>query len=179
MAHIHLPGGLPGIRSLAAFRPQTGKPLYQLAQVLLRGPSGLSTAERELIAAYVSSLNDCLFCELSHAAAARQLYGSEANIVDCVIGHEDGPTISPKLQALLVIAAKVRENGKAVLPEDIEQARQEGASDSDLHDTVLIAAAFSMFNRYVDGLGTLTPADPSEYLEMGVRLAEHGYVPPG
>ena len=178
MNYISLPPGLHGIRSLAEFRPETGRPLYQLAQVLLRGPSDLSPAERELIAAYVSSLNTCAFCELSHAAAARQLFREEAPLVDCVIGNQEDPRISPKLRALLNIAARVRESGKAVTPEDISEARKQGATDRELHDTVLIAAAFSMFNRYVDGLGTTTPADPSEYLAMGIRLAEHGYVPP-
>ena len=60
--------------------------------------------------------------------------------------------------------------------DDIARARAEGATDVEIHDTVLIAAAFCMFNRYVDGLATLTPADPAAYDDMGRRMAEHGYV---
>jgi len=77
MAHIKTTEGVPGIRSLALFRPETGKPLYELVQVLLRGESSLSEAERELIAVYVSYRNDCMFCMKSHAAAARCLLGDE------------------------------------------------------------------------------------------------------
>jgi alkylhydroperoxidase family enzyme len=114
----------------------------------------------------------------SHAAAARELYGEKSQIVDCVIRGEDTPLLSEKMKALLVIAGKVRENGKKVKPEDIEAARNAGAGDRDIHDTVLIAATFSMFNRYVDGLATLTPDDDTAYAEMGKRIATKGYVPP-
>ncbi len=178
MAYIAVPEGVPGIRSLALFRPETGKPLYDLAQVLLRGPSPLTPAERELIAAHVSALNNCTFCMSSHAAAARELFGEEREIVDCVIGNNPSGFMSDKLKALLHIAGKVQQSGKHVMSEDIEEARKFGADDRDIHDTVLIAATFSMFNRYVDGLATLTPDDPKEYEPMGKRLASMGYLSP-
>ena len=160
------------------FRPETGQPLYDLAQVLLRGESPLTEAERELIAAYVSYLNDCMFCSSSHAAAARCLYGSEKNTVDEVLKDMQHSNASDKLKALLHIAGKVQVLGKEVTPEDIAAARALGANDREIHDTVLIAATFCMFNRYVDGLASLTPTDPEVYKEMGVRLAEKGYVTP-
>ncbi|GAO42557.1 carboxymuconolactone decarboxylase family protein [Flavihumibacter petaseus] len=178
MAHIELEAGVPGIRSLALFRPETAGPLYALAEVLLRGPSTLSPAERELIAAYVSSRNNCVFCMSSHAAAARCLFGDEAGTVDAVLEDVSHAPISEKLDALLNIAGKVQILGKQVLPVDVEKARAAGADDRAIHDTVLIAATFSMFNRYVDGLATLTPTDPETYAAMGKRLAEHGYNPP-
>ncbi len=178
MAHIKLPDGVPGVRSLAMFRPDTGKHLYDLVQVLLRGQSPLSPAERELIASHVSAGNNCRFCTDSHAAAARELYGEMSRIVDCAIHGGDTSLLTEKMRALLVIAGKVRENGKKVRPEHIEAARSAGANDRDIHDTVLIAATFSMFNRYVDGLATLTPTDDAIYAEMGKRLAIQGYVPP-
>lgn len=178
MAHITVEEGLPGIRSLVNFRPETGKPLYELAQVLLRGPSPLSEAERELIAAHVSKRNDTMFCMMSHAAASRHLYGDNKNIVDDVLKNAGGANISQKLKALLRIASKVQILGKEVLPEDIEAARNEGANDREIHDTVLIAAAFSMYNRYVDGLASFTPTDEKEYEAMGIRMAEKGYVEP-
>ena len=177
MAHIQVPEGVPGIRSLVMFRPETGKPLYDLAQVLLRGESPLTEAERELIAAYVSKRNDTVFCVMSHAAAARCLYGPEKNIVDEVLEDMQHSHISDKMKALLTIAGKVQVLGTEVMPGDIETARTFGANDREIHDTVLIAAAFSMFNRYVDGLATFTPEEPEVYDEMGKRMAE-GYVMP-
>ncbi|HLY72398.1 MAG TPA: peroxidase-related enzyme [Puia sp.] len=177
MAHIQVAEGVPGIRSLVMFRPETGKPLYELAQILLRGESTLSEAERELIAAYVSSRNQCMFCMSSHAAASRCLYADEKNIVDEVLKDLRQAKISDKLKALLHIAGKVQILGKAVTPDDVALARQLGATDREIHDTVLIAAAFSMFNRYVDGLASFTPTDPAVYEEMGKRMSK-GYVLP-
>lgn len=177
MAHIQVPEGVPGIRSLVMFRPETGQHLYELAQVLLRGESPLSEGERELVAAYVSSRNECMFCMSSHAAASRCLYGDEKNIVDDVLNDVDHAHISNKLKALLHIAGKVQVLGKEVTEEDIAKARKEGAGDREIHDTVLIAATFSMFNRYVDGLASWTPTEPEVYEEMGRRMAK-GYVMP-
>ena len=175
MAHIHVTEGVPGIRSLVLFRPETGKHLYELAQVLLRGESPLREAERELIAAYVSYLNDCMFCMNSHAAAARCLYGDEKNVVDDVLKDKRPSNVSDKMKALLNIAGKVQILGKEVKPVDIALARSLGADDREIHDTVLIAATFCMFNRYVDGLASFTPTDPAIYEEMGKRMAK-GYV---
>jgi uncharacterized peroxidase-related enzyme len=177
MAHINVPEGVPGIRSLVMFRPETGKHLYELAEVLLRGESPLSQADRELIAAYVSSRNECMFCMSSHAAAARCLYGEDDTTVDDVLKDMQQANISPKMKALLNIAGKVQILGKEVKTADIEAARAEGATDKELHDTVLIAASFSMFNRYVDGLASLTPTDPEAYKEMGKRMVQ-GYALP-
>ena len=178
MAYINVPEGVSGIRSLVLFRPETGKPLYELAQVLLRGESPLTPAERELIATHVSSRNNCVFCMSSHAAAARELFGEQRNLVDCVIEDGTQAPVSPKMKALLNIAGKVQQSGKAVTEEDVAEARRQGASNRDIHDTVLIAAAFSMFNRYVDGLASFTPTDSKAYEEMGQRMATLGYVLP-
>ena len=177
MAHIKVEDGVPGIRSLVMFRPETGKPLYDLAQVLLRGSSPLSEAERELIAAYVSYRNDCMFCMSSHAAAARCLYGDEKNIVDEVLLDMQQSNVSDKMKALLNIAGKVQVLGKEVTPEDVADARASGAGDREIHDAVLIAASFSMFNRYVDGLASFTPTDPAVYEEMGKRMAKGYSIP--
>jgi uncharacterized peroxidase-related enzyme len=178
MAHINVPEGVPGIRSLVMFRPETGKHLYELAQVLLRSSSPLSPAERELIATHVSARNNCIFCMSSHAAAARELFEDKREIVDCVIHNQSTPLLSDKMKALLNIAGKVQQSGKLVTEEDVSEARKHGAGDRDIHDTVLIAATFCMFNRYVDGLASLTPTDPKEYEPMGKRLATMGYVLP-
>ena len=178
MPHIELSSGLPGIRSLVTYRPDTGKPLYELAQILLRHDSPLSPADRELIAAYVSSLNACTFCMSSHAAAARFLYQDENQMVDIVLEDYENAPISEKLKSLLLIAGKVQADARSVLESDVAHARQHGATDRDLHDTVLIAATFCMFNRYVDGLATITPPadDLNTWAAMGERMGTRGYV---
>jgi uncharacterized peroxidase-related enzyme len=175
MPHINVDESIPGIRALFHFRPETGKSLCDLAQVLLRGDSPLTPAERELIAAYVSHLNNCSFCMNSHAAAARCLYGNNEQVVDDVLRDMQRSPVTEKMKRLLAIAARVRTSGKEVQEEDISAARAAGAGDRDIHDAVLIAAAFSMFNRYVDGLAALTPPSREDYLEMGKRMAERGY----
>jgi uncharacterized peroxidase-related enzyme len=177
MAHIALPEGLPGISSGFAFRPETAKPMRELAHVLLHEPSSLTPGERELIATYVSSQNNCYFCQTSHgAAAASHLGGNE--VVKQVKTDFQNASVSPKLKALLAIAGKVQLGGKNVTSEDVANARSLGSTDLEIHDTVLIAAAFCMYNRYVDGLGTWQPHDESMYAEMGKHLAEHGYLKP-
>ena len=177
MPYITLQEGVPGIRSLALCRPETAKPLYALVQILLRGESTLTEAERELIAAYVSYRNECMFCGSSHAAAARCLYGDDSGLVEAVLQDMRQSNISDKLKALLNIAGKVQLSGRQVLPEDVATARLSGADDREIHDTVLIAATFCMFNRYVDGLATYTPTDAAIYEEMGKRMAA-GYIAP-
>ena len=169
----------PGMRGLLQFRPQTGRPLSELAEVLLRGESPLTRGERELIAAYVSDLNRCTYCANAHGAfAAAQLPGG-ASLVDQVRADPASAPISPKLRELLHIAAATRVDGHQVTPGLIESARTEGASDVEIHDTVLIAAAFSMFNRYVDALGTLAPTDPEPYARNAAWVVRNGYVDPG
>ena len=176
MAHIRLPEGIPGILGPMAFSPETAKPLNALAEVLLRGPNSLSPADREMIATYVSSQNDCYFCQHAHGAvAAYRLNGNEKLVNDVKLNFE-GAAISGKLKALLAIAGKTQKGGKQVTAGDVARARQEGATDKEIHDTVLIAAAFCMFNRYVDGLATWAPTDREMYRENGKRLAELGYV---
>lgn len=177
MAHINLPEGYPGISAGFTFRPETAKPLRELADILLHQPNALAPGERELIAAYVSSGNCTTFCVLSHSAAAASHLG-DPSIVEKVKADFLTAPISPKLKALLVIAGKVREDGKLVTETDVHAARILGATDIEIHDTVLIAAAFSMFNRYVDGLGTWQPTDPEMYKQMGKHLAEEGYTKP-
>ncbi len=174
MPHIALPEGLPGISAGFAFRPETAKPMRDLAHILLHGPNSLTPGERELIATYVSSQNDCFFCQASHGAAAACHVGS-AEIVQQVKTDFESAPITPKLKALLAIAGKVQQDGKRVSAEDIGVAKAHGATDIEIHDTVLIAAAFCMYNRYVDGLGTWQPRDESMYVEMGKHLAEQGY----
>jgi uncharacterized peroxidase-related enzyme len=176
--HILLPEGLPGISSGFAFRPETAKPMRELAHILLHGPSTLTPGERELIATFVSTRNDCYFCQTSHGAAAAAHLGNDSKLIEEVQHDFFRAKISDKLKALLVIAGQVQQGGKNVTAESVEQARLHGATDLEIHDTVLIAAAFCMYNRYVDGLATWQPRDPAMYASMGEHLATHGYLTP-
>jgi uncharacterized peroxidase-related enzyme len=176
MAHIKLPEGMPGIVGALAFRPETAKPLLELAEVLLRGTNTLTPAERELIAAHVSHRNECTFCQLSHSAAAAAHLDGNYDLVEQIKLRPEEANISAKLKALLRIAGKVQQGGKLVSEADVARAREQGASDQEIHDTVLIAAAFCMYNRYVDGLATWQPREPEVYREMGLQLAREGYV---
>jgi uncharacterized peroxidase-related enzyme len=179
MSHIRLPEGVPGILGPMSTSPETTKPLLELAEVLLRGPNTLTSAEREMIATYVSSENDCTFCQLSHGASAAEHLGGNYKLIDQLKENFKTAPVSDKLKALLVIAGEVQKGGKHVTAEDVERARRQGATDKEIHDTVLIAAAFCMFNRYVDGLDTWQPENPEAYREMGKRLATQGYVRAG
>jgi uncharacterized peroxidase-related enzyme len=177
MAYIDTGVNQPGIVELLFYKNSTGNALSNLANALLIEKSPLSSGERELIAAYVSYLNECEFCHLSHSAAANAHLGDNGETVSCVVENFETANISAKLKQLLKIAAKVQKSGKLVTREDIETAKSSGASDEEIHDAVLIAAAFCMFNRYVDGLGT-TPAKKEEYAEMGQRMAKGYKMPP-
>lgn len=158
------------------FRPETAKPLNELVDILLRGPHPLSPGERELIATYVSSENDCRYCQTIHGAIAAHHLGGDEGTVRGVKLDPETSAVSPKMKALLAIAGKVQRGGKHVLAEDVTRAKAEGASDLEIHDTVLIAAVFCMCNRYVDGLATWAPDDPEFYRNRAAMVAASGYA---
>jgi uncharacterized peroxidase-related enzyme len=176
MAHIKVPEGLPGIRGLMAFRPETAQALNDLAEVLLRSENSLTRGERELIATYVSFLNDCFFCRNAHGGIAQHYLQCDMASLDAMLNDYVSSPIPEKIKSLLAIAASVQKGGKNVTENQIAAARNMGASDREIHDTVLIAAAFCMFNRYVDGLGTWAPADREIYVARGKQRAEEGYA---
>jgi uncharacterized peroxidase-related enzyme len=176
MPHVKLGNDSYGIRSLFEYRPETARPLCELVEVLLRGPSTLTRGERELIASYVSSLNNTSYCANIHGAFAAAQLPSGITLVDQVRADPDSAPISAKLRALLRIAAAVQQGGKNVSDQDVEAAREAGADDVEIHDTVLIAAAFCMYNRYVDGLATTLPEDPAWYATAAVDIVNNGYM---
>jgi uncharacterized peroxidase-related enzyme len=175
MPHIDVDKNLPGIRALLAFSPKTAEPIGALAEVLLRTSDSLSMADRELIGMYVSNLNDCFYCDHSHGEIAICHLDGNRALVDAIRKNYQDAPISDKLKSLFQIAAKVQQGGKFVLPDDVENARQQGATDHDIHDTVLIAAAFCMMNRYVDGLDALTPKNLESYPLRARQIVEKGY----
>lgn len=174
MPYIPLEEHLPGITGLLEYRKDTGAPIRELTQILLRGPSTLTEGERELIAMVVSSRNECKFCTAAHTAMADILLGENDTAAKVKKDITTAP-VSNKLKALLTIAAQVQQSGKNVTPEAIQKAKDNEATDIEIHDTVLIAALFSLYNRYVDGLSTITPDDPAFYDGLGARLRAHGY----
>jgi uncharacterized peroxidase-related enzyme len=178
MPHIALPAGFPGVRSLFMYSPVTAKPLNDLVQTLLHDPntSTLTPGERELIATYTSSLNECKYCANTHGAIAKYQLDGDADVVKAVMIDPAAADITPKLKALMNIAAKVQQSGRNVTSRDIAAAREEGATDNEIHDAVLIAATFCMFNRYVDGLATWAPDDPAVYDAIGKQRASEGYL---
>jgi uncharacterized peroxidase-related enzyme len=176
MPHIPLSPDMPGITGALAFKPALGAKFSAFTEELLRGPSTLTPGERELIAAYVSAGNECYFCTNSHASAAKHGLGDDGATFVAVCANIDSAPISERLRALLVIADKVRQGGREVTDAHVARARAAGADDEQLHDTVLIAAAFCMANRYVDGLDTVAPRDAAVYDQVGKRLATEGYL---
>jgi uncharacterized peroxidase-related enzyme len=179
LPHIHLEEGYPAIRSLYMYSPATAYPLNLLVQTLLHDPasSTLTPGERELIATYTSSLNHCKYCANTHGAIAKHQLGGNESVVQDIL-HQDVNTadVSDKLKVLLHIVAKVQQDGRSVTTDDIVTAKEQSATDKEIHDAVLIAAAFCMYNRYVDGLATWAPDDPLVYDAMGKQRATEGYM---
>lgn len=177
MAHINLQNDLPGIRGPMAFRPETAKPLNELAEILLRDDNNtLTRGEREMIGAYVSAQNDCFYCQNVHGSLAQHYFQCDMPFIDHIKKDFSSAPISEKLKALLSIAGSVQKGGKFVTTDQIKTAKNLGATDREIHDTVLIAAAFCMFNRYVDGLNTWAPEDRELYVERAKMRAEEGYA---
>lgn len=175
MPYIPLESHLPGITGLLEYRKDSGQPIRELTQILMRGDSTLTEAERELIATVVSTGNQCTFCSTAHTAAADFLIGENETSKKVKQDITSAP-VSNKMKALLTIASLTRESGKSVTAEAIEKAKAEGATDIEIHDTVLIAALFCLYNRYVDGLATALPADNNYYNVLAERLVNHGYT---
>ncbi|HZY38652.1 MAG TPA: peroxidase-related enzyme [Mucilaginibacter sp.] len=174
MPYITLESHLPGITGLLEYRKDTGQPIRELTEILMRGPSSLTFAERELIATVVSNGNKCKFCSAAHAATVDMLLGEHETSKQVKADISSAP-VSEKMKALLTIADKVREDGKLVMPMHVAAARVAGATDLEIHDTVLIAGLFCLYNRYVDGMATAMPEDDSYFTILADRLVNHGY----
>ena len=175
MPYIPVEEHLPGITGLLEYRKDSAQPIRELTQILLRGPSTMTEGERELIATVVSSGNQCAFCTTAHTTAADLLTG-DPEVASKVKHDISSAPVSDKMKALLTIASMVRESGKSVTAEAIQKAKDEGATDIEIHDTVLIAALFCLYNRYVDGLATALPVDSNYYNVLADRLVNYGYT---
>ncbi|MCE7864962.1 MAG: carboxymuconolactone decarboxylase family protein [Bacteroidetes bacterium CHB5] len=174
--YITIPEGLPGIRGPLSLRPEVAKPLSALAEVVMRADHSLTRGERELIAGYVSYLNNCYFCEMAHSSVAQYYLQCSVDFMKTIKTGFNEAAISDKLKALLTIAHSVVKGGKHVTDSQIEQAKAHGATDLEIHDVVLIAAMFCMFNRYTDGLNTWAPRDAEFYTARSEQVAREGYT---
>jgi uncharacterized peroxidase-related enzyme len=177
VGYLNFANEYPGILQAMIDYPQTAAPMNQLAELLLRTDEEMSRGEREFIAACVSRENECNFCTNAHYNVALTHLQQPHRMVD-VVSEEiaDSIEMRPVVRALVTVAQQVQQGGLAVTPEAIQAARDLGATDRMLHDTVLIGAAFSMYNRYVDGLRTISPRDPEVYAGIGQMLAAGGYL---
>lgn len=175
MAHVKVEENAFGIVSLLMAYPDTAAHLGGLAEALLRnGTPMFNKAEREGLASYVSYLNGCVFCSESHAAAADAQWG--VRLAKSIWESLDDAPIKAHFRALLAIAKRVQKNDP-VTTELVQKAKDMGVTDRDIHDAVLIAAAFCMYNRYVDGLATTQPRRGDPYYEhAGQMLAKQGYL---
>jgi uncharacterized peroxidase-related enzyme len=176
-AHIQVAPDVPGILGPMLAYPETAKYLNGLAETLLRQESAtFSKTDRETIAGLVSYLNNCVFCSESHAEVANAHSGKKGH-AQMAWSKENWGQYSSRMQALMKIAEKVQKDARTVQAADIEAAKTMGATEADIHDTVLIAAAFCMYNRYVDGLGTFAPPrGDASYVQMGQHLKNVGYA---
>lgn len=171
--YIKLDQDFPGIVSLFMYDKEAAKALTTMGQTIMRRrPRGLSVAQRELIASFVSKLNECKFCSESHGACAKEFAGSA--LVDAVVNDCNVEVLPIRMRGLLLVAEAVQSLDRERIPLAIEKAKSAGATDEQIHDTVLITAFFCMCNRYVDGLGTTYK--PGEPEQGGRSLATYGYT---
>lgn len=171
-----LPSLGPSASLIEVFRafPDTSKPLIEFHEVLLRGPSPFSEAERELIAAYVSGLNRCRYCHGVHTATSERLGVAEGALRQLLEAFEAAP-VSEKMRPVLTYARKLTEAPDSVTQADADAVRAAGWDETALYHTVAVTALFNFMNRLVEGLGIeLNP----DYVEpASKRLAERGYLP--
>jgi uncharacterized peroxidase-related enzyme len=183
-----LVGGLPeapGILAAIRLTPNLGIHLRGLADELLVNDfpgTTLERAEREMLATAVSAGNDCFYCMDSHGAFATALLEAcgateRLGLIDTIkLGSSDG--LDRKMSALLHIARTVRRDALALTDDDVAAAHEAGATDADVQLAVLIAAAFSMYNRMVDGFRAATPPATAAYRDRAREIASHGYSDP-
>lgn len=170
----HLPSLPEPIALLDVFRafPESARPLIAYHEILLRGPSDLSVAEREMIAAFVSALNACAYCHGVHAATA-EAFGVEAALLASLVDDLEAAPVDSRLKPILRLAAKLTREPSRVHARDAEAVYAAGWSERALHDAVSVCALFNMMNRLVEGLGVT--GGPGYFATSAARLHEQGY----
>ena len=179
MPYIPIINNTPGIVGLLDTYTDTGKVLRNLADILLnKNSNAFIKAERETVASYVSFLNNCNFCYKSHSSIADFLWekkGQTKEYIDKIETLEEIMS-SSKIETLLYIAKKLHACPQGIKQEDIDLLFTFNFTPDDINDLILIISSFCMFNRYVDGLGTLPALDDDMYNNMAEKIAINGYI---
>jgi len=170
----YLPSLPPDAALLDVFEafPDAARPLLDYHEVLLRGPSPLSVAERELIAAYVSGLNGCQYCQGVHTATAEAFGIAEGTLRELLDDLGNGP-VHERMKPILGYVRKLTLTPSRITQADAESVLKAGWDERALHDAVSVCALFNLMNRLVDGLGI--SATPGYFAVSAHRLAEGGY----
>ncbi len=170
----YLPSLPPGAVLLDVFRarPEIYRALLDFHQALLRGPSPLSVADRELIAAYVSGLNACGYCHGVHQATARA-FGVPEGTLTALLADVDSAPVAELMKPLLRYVAKLTLAPAQITPADAQAVLDAGWEEQALHDAVAVCGLFSLMNRLVDGLGITAGED--YFADAAGRLADAGY----
>lgn len=177
MAHITVPNHTPGLLGLLLSRPRLAQYLTAFLQELLRGESPLSPGERELVALVVSVENRCQYCTRSHLTVARKFFPDQEELVEQVLNNVEKAPIRPAMKMLLKMARQViKIESQTLNSELVAQAQAHGATEQEIHDTVLVASTIAMINRYVDALGADIPEEVEYYEHTSDYLVNYGYV---
>ncbi len=160
------------VRNAMTLNPAASRLLIAYHTQILRGPSPLAPAERELIAAFVSGLNACTYCHGVHAATARAFGIEEAVLEDLLADHECGG-IDEKLQPVFRYVRKLTLTPSKMVPADAREVFEAGWDERALHDAISVAALFNFMNRYVEGHGLAL--EDSDLAARGEGLMRDGY----
>jgi uncharacterized peroxidase-related enzyme len=161
-----------GVTDIARAEPEKFIHLGAFTQAVLRGPSPLSEAERELIAAYVSGVNDCQYCHGVHSATAAN-FGVDPALFENLLADLECATVDDRLRALLAYARKLTQTPSRMTDADAQSVFDAGCTPEELRDTVTICALFNFYNRLIEGHGIKGTADL--FTRNGARLAKEGY----
>jgi len=163
----------PGLLQIFQAFPEVARPLLKYHEVLLRGESPFSAAERELIAAYVSVLNNCNYCRAVHSQTAIAL-GIRADLIPQLLANPQSKDLDPRLRPVLAFVRKLTVSPGKITAKDADEFLAAGWNDRALHDATAICALFNLMNRLVNGFGVDAP---ESYTKLAAeRLAEGGYA---
>ncbi len=171
MTHLPSLGGDAVLLDVFRRYPGTARPLLDYHQMLLRGPSPITVAQRELIAAYVSALNACDYCHGVHAATAAAFGVAEDLVTDLLADVDTAPVDEPMKPVLRLVRTLTLDPSR-VREADVAAVYAAGWDERAVHDAVSVCALFNFMNRLVEGLGIT--ATPDYYRTSSARLAGKG-----
>jgi len=163
-----------GVRDVLTMNPAAGRALIEYHEAVLRGPSPLSAAERELIAAYVSGLNACHYCHGVHTVTAEAL-GVPAGLLKSLLDDPATAPVDAKLKPILAYAMKLTLTPARLTQADADLVAAAGWSERALHDAISVCCLFNFMNRMIEGHGIEGHAEL--YRRRGQALKDDGYAP--